>query len=581
MTDHQPTVSAGAPPGPDPTSSEGGPTGGVSNAHAGQSHLLAALLNNTADHVYFKDEQCRFTLISRSTARLFGLQSPDDAIGKTDFDFFTEEHARKAYEDEQAIIRTGLPLINREERETWRDGRSTWVSSTKMPLLDSSGKVVGTFGVSRDITQRKRVEDELQRHRDTLEERIEARTRELRVANEQLQREMADRHRAEKALMEGERIAAIRSMAGGVAVAFNNVIGIISSYAASIAANFIPKTRVHDEASRILDAAKRAAALTERLMNMAHAPEAGRVQPADTIGLADVIRDATGFVDDMFRDRNVRIVVAHPETMPYVRGDRVQLVDALLTFLINAAEAMPNGGTVRVDASERTIATPPAKSLAAPGDYAILRIRDTGVGMTREVRKRIFEPFFTTKSSGSSFGLGMTFAHSAVQGMGGWIRVSSRPDRGSSFRIYVPRAEAPSGIAEAPARSKLSAESRVVLVVDDDPESLALMKGALEPIGFTVLTADSPQTAVSLYGRNVGKIAISILDGVMQDGGTTRVLKRIRRSEPQACLLVTSGFSRDYVRGVLPPSSWGFLQKPFDGPQLVKAVADTLERFRT
>ena len=129
-------------------------------ALAWEEYLLNALLQNVPDHIYFKDTESRFMRISRAQAEIFGLSDPSQAVGKTDSDFFTEEHARLAYEDEQEIIRTGR-LLSKEEKETWSDRPDTWVLTTKMPLRDEEGKIIGTFGISRDITDRKRAEDAL------------------------------------------------------------------------------------------------------------------------------------------------------------------------------------------------------------------------------------------------------------------------------------------------------------------------------------------------------------------------------------------------------------------------------------
>ena len=126
-----------------------------------EKNLLKSLMNNMPDNIYFKDFKSRFIRISKSQAILFGLNDPEQAYGKTDFNFFTEEHARKAFEIEMQIMKTGLPVIDLEEKETWPDGRETWVSTTKMPLLDDNGKIIGTFGISRDITSHKKAEKEL------------------------------------------------------------------------------------------------------------------------------------------------------------------------------------------------------------------------------------------------------------------------------------------------------------------------------------------------------------------------------------------------------------------------------------
>src|SRR5579864_5781401 len=126
-----------------------------------ESYLLYVLMDNVPDAIYFKDLESRFIRINRGMAKLFGLSDPAEAVGKTDFDFFSEEHARQAYLDEQEVIRTGRPLVAREEREYWPDGRVTWASTTKLPLRDRDGAIIGTFGISRDITHLKQTEKSL------------------------------------------------------------------------------------------------------------------------------------------------------------------------------------------------------------------------------------------------------------------------------------------------------------------------------------------------------------------------------------------------------------------------------------
>ncbi|OGV66208.1 MAG: hypothetical protein A2283_06695 [Lentisphaerae bacterium RIFOXYA12_FULL_48_11] len=134
--------------------------------------LLHTLLDNIPDHIYFKDLESKFVLINKAQARTLKVAHPNDAIGKTDFDFFSDEHAKQAYEDEQKIIRTGEPMVAVEEKETWPDGSITWASSTKVPLYDSQGNIIGTFGISRDITEVKKARgamEEAERNRVMLE----------------------------------------------------------------------------------------------------------------------------------------------------------------------------------------------------------------------------------------------------------------------------------------------------------------------------------------------------------------------------------------------------------------------------
>src|SRR5258708_11722999 len=165
-----------------------------------EQRLLHAFLKYIPDGVYFKDGDSRFVLISRSLALRFGLNDPAEAIGKTDFDMFSPEHARQAFADEQEILRTGQPVLEKEEKETWPEGKETWVLTTKLPLMDDDGIVIGTMGISRDITDRKRIERELQEYRVQLEELVAKRTTELLRANDLLEKDIAARKVAEQDL---------------------------------------------------------------------------------------------------------------------------------------------------------------------------------------------------------------------------------------------------------------------------------------------------------------------------------------------------------------------------------------------
>jgi len=165
-----------------------------------EEDLLHAFLEHVPDGIYFKDRRSRFVRISRSLANRFRLSDPSQATDKTDFDMFSREHAEQAFADEQQIIHTGQPLVEKEEKETWPDGHESWVLTTKLPLADAGGHIIGTMGISRDITERKRTEAELNRYRAHLEKLVTERTAELALTNELLQRDIAARKVAEHEL---------------------------------------------------------------------------------------------------------------------------------------------------------------------------------------------------------------------------------------------------------------------------------------------------------------------------------------------------------------------------------------------
>jgi PAS domain S-box-containing protein len=681
--------------------------------------ILSAIMDNLTDHIYFKDLRSRFVMVNRSLADRFGLKTPGEAVGKTDFDFFSEEHAKAAFDDEQDIIQTGRPIMNKEEKETWPDKPVSWVSSTKMPWLGPDGERIGTFGISRDITERKlaeealhRSEEELRRHRDNLEELVREQTTELRAANEQLRKEMqvrvkaeqslltseqrlrrllavsptyvytvtlrdgqpdttehsigcllvtgytpeeylrnpnlwiamvhpddrervqrfvvkelaagdsppiehrivrkdgtvrwvrntivkhfdqqgrlvrydglvedvTERRRAEEVLRDSERLKAIGNLADGVAVNFRNVMSIITSSAASIADHVIPSTPVHQDARRITEAARHADGLIRRLMSVARACDV-RTDPGalQAVSLERTLRDIIELIGHAFTERNVRIVVKDmgAGSMPYAKADPDQLIDTLMNVFVNAAEAMPDGGTVEVHAERRRIESPrPRRNVNAKGGaFAVLSIRDTGVGIAGNILPRIFEPFFTTKTGSASFGLGLTVAENLVHGWGGWITVHSRPGAGTVFRIYIP--EAPPPPVEAAEDAPLVIAGQTILLIDDDTDLLTTVGASLEQAGFRVLTASSARAGVATFSARSSEIAVTVVDMVMPDAPWDFAIEQIVKADPDANVVVTSGFSRDFVRRSLPRGSWGYLQKPFEPKHLADMVIGLIRR---
>ena len=199
-----------------------------------------------------------------------------------------------------------------------------------------------------------------------------------------------------------------------------------------------------------------------------------------------------------------------------------------------------------------------------------LRIRDDGVGISKETARRAFEPFFTTKEEGVSFGLGLTIAQSTMQAMGGWMDIRGREGVGCTVRLFLPKTVA----TQTPAAVDRSTgtNGHAVLVVDDRPEDQAMMKDTLQKEGYTVHTASDAPGGVSVYRQHADKIAVIVVDHLLPGEGGEHVVREILKDDPEANVIVTSGFSRDYVRGNLPVGAWRFLQKPFEPDKLLHSV---------
>jgi|GEM_PF-6594494 len=829
-----------------------------------ESRLLMALLDNLPDNIYFKDRQSRFLLINKAMAKAFGLKDPKDAYGKSDFDFFTKDHAEKAFSDEKEIIRTGQPISDKEEKETWENGRETWVSSTKMPLKDPRGNIIGSFGISRsiteakilarqlaesearyrglielapdiiyrldaagrivfvsraaesigyqpeelvgqpfeklvhpediavfteelaaaskdrrrrvihaedltaigkdrrhqvrqyeirlmrrtgaggekalkyifaaissravwdeggggaaghgfqgmegiirDISRRKEAEAELGRHREHLEELVAARTAELRKANEQLKLEINERQRAEEALrmerdrvqmyldiagtiflvldtkgnvvlinrkgcetlereekdivgkhwfenfippderralkpifrdlvaggaeikeylenriwvregvyrliawhntplrdaqgvvigtlssgediterkraeeslLQNERLEAIASMASGVAHNYNTIINTMGGHASAIAGNALPGTKIHEEAQHILDDIQQAADMTKRLMRAA---ESGRAAASGTrstkkVSLKALVKEVMAFVESPFVSRGIKIHLKNLDQMPYVNADSTALLDTLMAIFMNAADAMPGGGTLTVDMVEKDIPEPDMKlnPAARGGVYAVLSIRDTGVGISREAVAHIFDPFFSTKSG--TLGLGLPFAQDVIRRMGGWITISSKEGKGTTVFLNMPKS-ASADVVQTVDIQTLRRHAPVLLA-DDQSDDLNATAKTLVDAGYRVFKTATAQEAMDIFRKHNKSIELYVLDALLPDLQKQGLVSEIIKDNPNANIVLTSGFSRDFVRKRMPPGSWTFLQKPYETSQLLDIMDGAIRR---
>ena len=372
---------------------------------AQERHLMNTFLEATSQ-VYFKDRASRFTRISKLQASKLGLNSPDEGIGKTDFDFFSEEHARQAYEDEQRIIRTGEPLVDIEERETWEDGREDWVSTTKMPLHDESGAIIGTYGISHDITERKRAEEE--------------------------------RRLLEAELLQSQKMEAVGRLAGGVAHNFNNLLTAIIGYSELLLARLPADSELRPDVEEIRQASERAAEVARQLLLFSRRERGQR----ERLDLNDAIREMGTLLRQLIRS-DIEIATVLADDLDRIESDRSQIEQVLVNLVVNASDAMPDGGKLAIETANLHLAEPRFVrdvSLLA-GNYVTLTVRDSGHGMDEETRARVFEPFFTTKGPDRGTGLGLSTVYGIVEENEGYIFVESELDQGSTFTIFLPAGE--------------------------------------------------------------------------------------------------------------------------------------------
>jgi PAS domain S-box-containing protein len=359
--------------------------------------ILAALMAYLPDRFYFKDLESRIVYGSKSFAECYNQGDYTGLVGKTDFDLFTEEHAQAAFRDEQEIIRTGRAKLGMEEKETWPDGRITWVHTSKAPMRDEAGRIIGTFGISTDITERKQAE--------------------------------AERRALEDQLQHLQRLEAVGRLAGGIAHDMNNVLAAVMSVASLLE---LRGGEVAKEAGMILRACLRGRDLVKGLMDFSRK----EVQETETMDLNELVRQEARLLASTTL-RRIDLKLELEPNLPMLTASGTALSTALMNLCVNALDAMPDGGALTLRTARR-------------GDqHLLLAVEDTGTGMTPEVLSRAIEPFFTTKPQGKGTGLGLSRVYGAVQAHGGTLAIESQPGRGTRILVTLPLA--PKDRAQPPA----------------------------------------------------------------------------------------------------------------------------------
>jgi CheY-like chemotaxis protein len=370
----------------------------------------------------------------------------------------------------------------------------------------------------------------------------------------------------------------IGRLAGGVAHDFNNMLTAIIGYTELARTQLPPDHPVQDDLSNVNDAARRSAALTRQLLAFARK----QVISPRAVDLNELI----GRVDAMLTrllGEDIRLVTRLDPGVAPVLIDPGQFEQVLMNLAVNARDAMPDGGTLRIETANATLddAWCHQHPGSTPGAYGLVRVSDTGMGMSRDVMSHLFEPFFTTKPSGEGTGLGLAMCYGIVRQSGGTIWVSSEVGRGTTFDIYLPRHTGDQPGERPVVREGTAAPNRgkeTILLVEDELFVRDLAQRALASRGYRILTASDGPHAIEIARKHQGTIDLVLSDVVMPHMGVAELAARLRQHRPGVRLLFMSGYSEAAVHrhGVVAAGA-GLIEKPFTPETLAQQVRQALD----
>jgi two-component system cell cycle sensor histidine kinase/response regulator CckA len=491
--------------------------------------------------IYQSRRDGSFLTANAPLAEMLGDDSPEELMRRNLNEIYLNPEERQEliarFEHEGRALR-------RELRWRRKDGTPIWLELDARTVRNPDGTVRYFEGFVNDISERKRSEEE--------------------------------KRRLQEQLVQAQKMEAVGQLAGGIAHDFNNLLTAITGYSELLLGELPPEDLRRGHAEEIRKAGERAASLTQQLLAFSRR----QVLEPKVLDVNTVVSDIERMLRRLIGE-HIELKTNKAEDLWKVRADPGQIEQALLNLILNARDAMPDGGTLTIETANADLDESFSRSHVPtqPGAYVCVSVSDTGMGIRDEVKARLFEPFFTTKERGKGTGLGLSTTYGIIKQSGGYLWCDSEVGRGATFRVFLPRVEEPvSETLERKVLPPLHPGNETVLLVEDEPEVRALVQRILKTQGYTVVTAANPDEALAVSREFKGVIQILVTDVVMPGMSGPQLADRLIPTRPDMRVLFVSGYTDDAMapHGILEPGK-AFLQKPFTPSALARKIREVLD----